>query len=1023
MNAARRLPFLGRLAKRYALRHRGQTFRAILGLLVATTVLMAGLGMGESLARSLEESALARFGPIDITVQSPSPFAVADAEHALRDPALTAMQVRGAPTLVSTGTTLHAATGLAEAFTTIRGITAGEARALGPLVAPDGSIVREPGPGEAVISRSLADSIDAGIGASVTLRAPRIGDFEDFAPEVEPVTGVAAPQPTTSATHSLVVRDRALGLGGQITWQVELGSVTMEAVGPNGERFTNTSATSPLAIVVTEPPAAGTWTIRVTATIPTAYAGGIGALYAPTVAEAFASLDVRVIGIVKDEGRSGITTRPTALVPLADLQRATSLDGRVTTMYVTAPGDGQAAADAVEAALRGVGVEEAEVRAVKADAIENAAEAGAQITGFLLVMGGFSLVASVLLAFALFSALVQERRVELGVARALGLTRGEVAFTMTLEGALYAALAAFAGLLLGLALLAAFMFGLNAVSAAEGGPAFGVKVGMETIVLTFVIGTLLPLLTIGVASLRFARLDPSRALRDVPEDASARRRGSLIAGIAISLLGLAFLPGELTWLIGVPILLAGLGVIASSFGRPLWGVVGVLFTFASVAHAVWSLYAFTTFPEDAHELDPVLTMARGLVLALTVSALAVSSSRPYLAVARLANRGGKSPRAFFMALKYLIARRMAAGLTMAMIATVVVVVTVMGSLFIVFSDAFEFPEGSYDVVGDSPLLLDALPHPLPADIRESVEALDMAVRHRAIRSVNLTENGEEPFDRPPRTFIGISASMAANGALPLDKRADAFASDAEAWTAVAAGDALILPSWLLDERDPGFTVTLALQRNVTKDYVVAATVQQWGVFLADEDVRSMGFPLSSSVYVRTTPEADPGVVANRLNAEYEQEGMTFVSIPDEIARAQAAAQALILVFEAFLGLGLFIGLAATGFLASRAVHERIREIGTLRALGYEPKDVRRVFVLESTITAALGILIGTAVGVVVAHSVWYRALGDQDVPFRPPWWIMLGFTIAVVGLAALASWRPARRAADVAPAMAVRYVE
>jgi putative ABC transport system permease protein len=118
-----------------------------------------------------------------------------------------------------------------------------------------------------------------------------------------------------------------------------------------------------------------------------------------------------------------------------------------------------------------------------------------------------------------------------------------------------------------------------------------------------------------------------------------------------------------------------------------------------------------------------------------------------------------------------------------------------------------------------------------------------------------------------------------------------------------------------------------------------------------------------------------------------------------------------------------VGLAATGFLASRAVHERMRDIGTLRALGFEEGDVRRAFILESTLTTGVGVLLGILAGLLVAHSIWWREVREEDIPFTPPWLILAGFTLAVLALAALASNGPAKRAARLPPAIAVRHVE
>jgi putative ABC transport system permease protein len=1022
----RRVPFLARLAGRYALRHKAQTLRAILGLLVATTVLAAGLGMGESIAASLEDAALAQFGPIDVVLTADRPVQAAVAEAAGVAPAARAQGASGAATLAVLGPASNPRTGLAEAFSSIRGVSAQERAALGALRGPSGGEVAEPGPGEVVLAATLAQRLDAQVGDRVVLRAPPPGSFLGIEPEGQNLTGLAGPSGSVRP-HVVQVRKDAIAMGAGITWFVDAGTVRVEATSPSGVTYANESATSPLVLLVEPPLEEGAWTVSVRAERPAAYLGALQVGYLPdSLGAGFVTLEARVSGIAADEGRAAITGRPAALVPLGDLQTVLSSRGLATNAYFRVTGDPYRAAEAIHAALPASNESGFQVRAQKAETISRAREAGSEVAGFLLVMGGFTLLAAVLLAFTLFSALVEERRAELGIARALGLTRGEVAFSMTLEGGLYAFAAALAGLLLGVGILAALLPLLGGAAVAEGGPRFSLHVSPGTLGLAFGIGVLLPLATIGIASLRFARLDPARAIRGIPDDPKGKRNLGLVLAAALAVPGALLLVAPPWHLVGVPFLAAALAVALQALRRP-W--LALLAAGLGFAHVAWTLYAFDAFPQDRGELDPILTLARGALLALGASALAVSTARPYLAVMRAANRGREPRRSTFIAVKYLLARRRPVGLTMAMVSIVVVVVTVMGTLFSVFSQTIPDNEAGYTVIGEAPLPLDGFPRPLPADLAASVERADFMPRHVGFRQANASRGGEEiEFRAGSRQFLGVTPGFAQANEYELSERAPAYPDDRAAWQAVADGKAVLFPDWALERNNltAGETLTLQPPGLEPKDYVVAGGVRSqftFQTFLAAADVEAMGFPQGAQVYVRVAPGADPNVVAHRLTDLYGADGLTATSIPEEVARLSATAQALVLVFEAFLALGLFVGLAATGFLASRAVHERMRDIGTLRALGFEEGDVRRAFILESTLTTGVGVLLGIAAGLLVAHSIWWRNIRDQDVPFTPPWLLMAGFTLAVLGLAALASNGPARRAARLPPAIAVRYVE
>src|SRR5437879_13761592 len=67
-------------------------------------------------------------------------------------------------------------------------------------------------------------------------------------------------------------------------------------------------------------------------------------------------------------------------------------------------------------------------------------------------MGAFAILAGVLLIVNIFVKLAEERKPELGVARAVGFLRSDLLTTFALEGTFYAVVAAALGALAGLAL-------------------------------------------------------------------------------------------------------------------------------------------------------------------------------------------------------------------------------------------------------------------------------------------------------------------------------------------------------------------------------------------------------------------------------------------------------------------------------------------------------------------------------------------------------------------------------------------
>jgi putative ABC transport system permease protein len=444
---------------------------------------------------------------------------------------------------------------------------------------------------------------------------------------------------------------------------------------------------------------------------------------------------------------------------------------------------------------------------------------------------------------------------------------------------------------------------------------------------------------------------------------------------------------------------------------------------AGAALLVYTLFT-STFPRERGAYDPLYTLGRGLLLALGLVALAVASPRPYDALAR----GTRGQGSVLVAARYLMAKRRAAGLTMAMIAIVVMVVTVMGTLFSLVAARQPDDLGGYQIEGTSPLPFNALDPPIPAGLSHDVADAQLLPRlSRAGLNVTTPEGAVGGFG----AVWGVTPGFAQNVTLSFSQRDARYATDREAWTAIARGEAIAAADF--DRPDPqrffnatlGEPVTLHAPLGVTRTYAFAGYVRtrELGLLISANDSDALGLRTSRVVLVRAAPGADPDDVAARLTAVYQEQGLDFQSFRAIHQAEVQAAQPLVLVVEAFLGVGLLVGLSSTGILASRAVHERRREIGTLRALGFEETQVRLAFLVESTLTTLLGTLVGVAVGLVVAASVWYRMDTRAGLSFSPPWLTLGLFVGALLVLSALAALGPAIRASRLPPAVAVRHVE
>lgn len=136
----------------------------------------------------------------------------------------------------------------------------------------------------------------------------------------------------------------------------------------------------------------------------------------------------------------------------------------------------------------------------------------------------------------------------------------------------------------------------------------------------------------------------------------------------------------------------------------------------------------------------------------------------------------------------------------------------------------------------------------------------------------------------------------------------------------------------------------------------------------------------------------------------------------------------------FFVLGLIVVVSTFNVASSLVVlvRERMRDVGVLAALGLSPGQLRTVFLLYGAGLGALGCLLGVLLGSGIAWILTEFELIRFDpemaaiyfissVPFKIEMADITAVVVFTLGVTLLACWIPAKRAARVRPATALRY--
>jgi putative ABC transport system permease protein len=181
----------------------------------------------------------------------------------------------------------------------------------------------------------------------------------------------------------------------------------------------------------------------------------------------------------------------------------------------------------------------------------------------------------------------------------------------------------------------------------------------------------------------------------------------------------------------------------------------------------------------------------------------------------------------------------------------------------------------------------------------------------------------------------------------------------------------------------------------------------------------------SAALVHVRDGTDPEQLAASLQSRYLSASLVATPIATSVRRLFAANIAFFRLMQGFLALGLLVGITGLGVVMVRAVRERRRTIGVLRALGFRARTVERSFLLESGLIASQGVVLGCVLGVLTTWLMYQKSAAFDGVRsgFPVEWLAITVLAVATVAASLLATTAPARRAAHVQPAIAVRVAD
>jgi putative ABC transport system permease protein len=773
----------------------------------------------------------------------------------------------------------------------------------------------------------------------------------------------------------------------------------------------------------------------------------------------------RVKAIVDYDGAG--TDSSAVLLPLDRAQTLLERPGEIKHVLVSnrgGPTSGAELTKRVERAVKAdIGLLGLEISPVKQDGLDVADEQGSMFMSIFTTFGSFSIVAGVLLIFLIFVMLAAERRSELGIARAVGTRRGHLVQMYVFEGVAYDLAAAAVGALLGIGVALA-MVSVMASAFGQEGLELVYSVRARSVVVAYALGVLLTLVVVAVSAWRVSVLNIVAAVRNLP-DVRARKTGrrrwifsalALVLGVVLVFQGIA--GGQMMpFGLGFSLALIGATSLARTAGvddRLAYTVGGLL------------LVVFWLLPFDALDwlvgdmgMNFSVWIVSGLMVVIGATWVLMYNADVLLGlVMAVFGRVRAAAPVLKLAMAYPLRNRFRTGVTLAMftlvVFTVVVGATTSGS-FLHAADNKEMFGGGFDVRAEvapaSPI------RDIGYAVRRSPQLHgDFTVAaSQSFLPAELRQGRSGTFE--DYQLRGLDGPFLRNTTFGLGAIARGYHSNGAVWRALASRrglavvDALVVPhrAQFGFEAPPDFQVHgFYVEDKTFAPFTVAARDPQTGRrttlkvigVLQDSAPYAMAGVLTSQAtleaafgdratptvyYFKTAPGVDPDTVARRLESVFLANGMQADSIRKVLHEAVSASWTMNRLILAFMGLGLIVGVAALGVISARSVVERRQQIGVLRAIGFQRRMVQASFLLEASFIALTAIVVGTALGLMVAYNVVADSAsqgtwGDNlELSIR---WATLGVVFLTVYAAALlTTLAPALRASRVYPAEALRY--
>lgn len=177
---------------------------------------------------------------------------------------------------------------------------------------------------------------------------------------------------------------------------------------------------------------------------------------------------------------------------------------------------------------------------------------------------------------------------------------------------------------------------------------------------------------------------------------------------------------------------------------------------------------------------------------------------------------------------------------------------------------------------------------------------------------------------------------------------------------------------------------------------------------------------ATAIELKTADVFDAERIASELAQKTGLDADSWMTLNAELLTGLSAQNSSKSLIQFFVVLAVALGIASVLIVS---VVQKSREIGILRAVGTSPRRIHEVFLIQGGLLGMGGSLVGGALGVSLAKG--FEGLvqspdGSPRFPVALSANLLIWASVMATGIGVLAAVIPARRAARIDPAIAIR---